>query len=95
MQVNLRLESIFILTQCQHGDKNRGVSPKFYTAREVAEHAGISRQTLYAWISKGRIKGPAVVKAAGVRLWTDSELSEVLKVKPRTYPRKRKARRRR
>ena len=70
------------------------MSPKLYTTREVAQHAGISRQTLQAWIANGKIKAPAVIKAAGVRLWTDAELSKVLKVKPRSYPRGAKTKRR-
>jgi excisionase family DNA binding protein len=71
------------------------VSRRLYTTREVAERAGISRQTLQAWIAGGKVKAPAVIQAAGVRLWTDAELAEVLKVKPRNYPRKAKAKRRR
>ena len=69
-------------------DRNETVSPKLYTTREVAERAGISRQTLQAWIAGGKITAPDVIKAAGVRLWTDAELAAVLKVKPRNYPRK-------
>jgi excisionase family DNA binding protein len=64
------------------------VSQRLYTTREVAERAGVSRQTLQAWIAELKVKAPAVIKAAGVRLWTDAELAEVLKVKPRNYPRK-------
>jgi len=67
------------------------VSPKLYTTREVAERVGISRQTLQAWIAEGKVKAPAVIKAAGVRLWTDADLAVVLKVRPRKYPRKSKA----
>jgi excisionase family DNA binding protein len=67
------------------------VSPKLYTTREVAEHAGISRQTLQAWIAEGKVKAPEVIKAAGVRLWNNADLAAVLKVKPRKYPRKAKA----
>lgn len=64
------------------------VGSKLYTTRQVAEHAGVSRQTLQAWIAAGKVKAPAVIKAAGVRLWTAAELGAVLKVKPRKYPRK-------
>jgi len=71
------------------------MNPKLYTTREVAQRAGISRQTLQAWIAREKIKAPAVIKAAGVRLWTDAELAAVLKVKPRSYPRKAKTKRRR
>jgi len=71
------------------------MSPRLYTTREVAEHAGVSRQTLQAWIAERKVRAPAVIKAAGVRLWTDAELAEVLKVKPRNYPRKPKIKRHR
>jgi len=73
----------------------RSVSPRLYTTREVAKRAGISRQTLQAWIAEERVKAPAVIRAAGVRLWTDADVAEVLKVEPRNYPRGAKARRRR
>lgn len=71
------------------------VTLKLYTTREVAERAGISRQTLQAWIATGRVKAPEVIKAAGVRLWTETELAAVLLVKPREYPRKSQPKRRR
>ncbi|MGC1452567.1 MAG: helix-turn-helix domain-containing protein [Candidatus Sulfotelmatobacter sp.] len=71
------------------------MSLKLYTTREVAERAGVSRQTLQAWIAVRKIKAPAIIEAAGVRLWTDADVSQVLKVKPRRYPRKVKAKKRR
>ena len=64
------------------------MNPRVYTTREVAKRAGISRQTLQSWIAAGKVKAPAVIRAAGVRLWTDADLGKVLKVKPRNYPRK-------
>jgi excisionase family DNA binding protein len=63
------------------------MSPTLYTTREVAKRAGVSRQTLQAWIADERVKAPAVLRSAGVRLWTESDLAQVLKVKPRKYPR--------
>ena len=66
------------------------MNPRLYTTREVARRAGVSRQTLQSWIAEEKVKAPAVLRAAGVRLWTASDLAEVLKVKPRNYPRKRK-----
>jgi DNA-binding transcriptional MerR regulator len=68
--------------------------PKLFTTREVAKRAGISRQTLQAWITDDKVVAPAVIRAAGVRLWTDADLAQVLKVKPRKYPRKAKKSRR-
>jgi hypothetical protein len=49
---------------------------------------------LQAWIAGKRVKAPAVLRAAGVRLWTEADLAQVLKVKPRNYPRKVKRNRR-
>jgi len=65
--------------------KKEVVNQTFYTTREVAKRAGVSRQTLQAWIARKRVKAPAVIRAAGVRLWTESDLAQVLKVKPRKY----------
>jgi excisionase family DNA binding protein len=67
---------------------------RFYTTREVAKRAGVSRQTLQAWIAEEKVKAPAVIRAAGVRLWTEADLAGVLKVKPRNYPRKARRKRR-
>jgi excisionase family DNA binding protein len=69
------------------------MTPRLYTTREVAKRAGVSRQTLQSWIAEEKVKAPAVLRAAGVRLWTDSDLAQVLKVKPRNYPRKAKTKR--
>jgi excisionase family DNA binding protein len=68
------------------------MASKLYTTREVAARAGVSRQTLQAWIAGKKVKAPAVLRAAGVRLWTEADLARVLKVKPRKYPRKIKRR---
>ncbi len=70
------------------------MAARLYTTREVADRAGVSRQTLQTWIAEQRIKAPAVIRAAGVRLWTESDLARVLKVKPRNYPRRSKAKKR-
>jgi excisionase family DNA binding protein len=68
--------------------------PRLFTTREVAKRAGVSRQTLQTWIAKDRVKAPAVIRSAGVRLWTAADLARVLKVKPRNYPRKVKPKKR-
>jgi len=73
---------------------NRHMLAKLYTTREVAKRAGVSRQTLQAWIAEERVTAPAVIRAAGVRLWTETDLAQVLKVKPRNYPRKATAKKR-
>jgi excisionase family DNA binding protein len=61
---------------------------KVYTTREVAKRAGVSRQTLQAWISAKKVKAPQLIRAIGTRLWTEDELGRVLTVKRRNYPRK-------
>jgi excisionase family DNA binding protein len=68
------------------------MASNLYTTREVAARAGVSRQTLQAWIAEKKVKAPAVLRAAGVRLWTEADLARVLRVKPRKYPRKTKRR---
>jgi hypothetical protein len=65
----------------------RRMNPRLYTTREVAKRAGVSRQTLQAWIVEKRVSAPAIMQSAGVRLWTERDVAEVLKVKPRDYPR--------
>jgi len=70
------------------------MSARLYTTREVAKRAGVSRQTLQTWIAEKRVKAPAVIRAAGVRLWSDADVAQVLKVKPRNYPRKATAKKR-
>lgn len=70
------------------------MSPKLYTTREVAKRAGVSRQTLQTWIAAEKVKAPAVIRAAGVRLWTEADVAQVLKVKPRSYRREMKPKKR-
>jgi excisionase family DNA binding protein len=68
------------------------MASKLYTTREVAARAGISRQTLQTWITEKKIKAPAILRAAGLRLWKERDLAQVLKVKRRKYPRRLKRR---
>ena len=70
------------------------MSSRLYTTREVAKRAGVSRQTLQTWIAEKRVSAPAVIRAAGVRLWNETDLAQVLKVTPRNYPRKVKPKKR-
>jgi excisionase family DNA binding protein len=60
--------------------------PRLFTTREVAKRAGVSRQTLQSWIAEGKVKPPAILRSAGVRLWTEADLAKVLKVERRKYP---------
>jgi excisionase family DNA binding protein len=84
-----------IFTELSRCAKKRSMQSRLYTTREVAKRAGISRQTLQTWIAEKKVKAPAVLRAAGVRLWTESDLAEVLRVEPRSYPRGPKRNRRR
>lgn len=68
--------------------------PKLYTTGDAAEQVGISRQTLHAWIDAGKVDAPPIV-AGNIRLWTDADIAKLARVKPRNYPRKRKAKKRR
>ena len=66
-----------------------------YTTGQAAKKAGISRQTLQAWISSKKIKAPEVIKNAGVRLWTDADIVKLKAAKSKVHrdfrPRKAKA----
>jgi len=68
---------------------------KLYTAREAANVAHISHATLYAWLSAKKIDAPTQVTNAGVRLWTDADITRLKRVKKEIYqeghPRKRRA----
>jgi transposase len=77
----------FYLDRVVNSCYTQGMAMRLYTTREVAKRAGISRQTLQSWIAEEKVKAPAVLRAAGVRLWTESDLVRVLKLKPRKYPR--------
>jgi len=64
--------------------------PKLYTTREAATAAGISRQTLQAWIAAKKVKAPQTIKA-GIRLWTEADVAKLSRVERRSYPRKTKS----
>jgi excisionase family DNA binding protein len=63
------------------------VSPKTYTTQEAADAVDITRQTLQAWISKGKLKAPKTQLRDGraVRLWTESDVARLRKVKKEIY----------
>jgi DNA-binding transcriptional MerR regulator len=61
---------------------------KLYTTGQAAEQAGISRQTLQAWIDAKKVATPPLV--GGVRLWTAADIAKLAKVERRKYPRKAK-----
>ena len=59
---------------------------KLYTTGQAAEQAGISRQTLQAWIDAKKVEAPPLV--GGVRQWTPADIAKLAKVERRKYPRK-------
>lgn len=69
-----------------------------YTTEQAAEQVGISRQTLQAWIRTKKITPPkpTLDGARSKRLWTESDLARLRKVKEKIYwtgqgrPRKRR-----
>ena len=69
--------------------RHANVKQRVYTTSALARRLGVSRQTLYNWIATGKIKPPSIVN--GVRLWTNSDAKEIMRVKPRNYPRQNKS----
>jgi excisionase family DNA binding protein len=67
--------------------KTSRVSPKTYTTRQAADAVKITRQTLQAWIAKGKLNAPETQLREGraVRLWTESDLARLRKVKSEIY----------
>ena len=67
------------------------MSPKLYTTREAAEQAGVSRQTVQAWIKAGRVKAPEITLPVGIRFWTKEDVAQLKRVEHKRFPRKAKA----
>jgi excisionase family DNA binding protein len=61
------------------------VGQELYTTRQAAQKAGISRQTLQAWIAAKKIQAPRVLERAGVRLWTEADIAKLKEAKPRIH----------
>jgi DNA-binding transcriptional MerR regulator len=63
------------------------VSPKTYTTAQAASEAGITRVTLQAWIKDGKVTAPrpSFRGAVGVRLWTQSDIGRLKRVKQQIY----------
>jgi hypothetical protein len=58
----------------------------FYTTREVAEAAGVSRATLQEWIMTKQIEAPELpAPGLGMRQWTEKDVREVKAYKERFY----------
>jgi excisionase family DNA binding protein len=63
------------------------MSPKTYTTREAAKAVGITRATLQSWISSGKVKAPKprLRNGVGVRVWTQSDVARLGRVKEKIY----------
>jgi excisionase family DNA binding protein len=58
----------------------------FYTTREVAEAAGVTRATLQEWIKTKQIQAPELpAPGLGVRLWTEEQVQQVKAYKELVY----------
>jgi hypothetical protein len=87
----LAWEGDFILTGMSSSGMTLPMSPKLYTTREAAEHAGVSRQTVQAWIKAGRVKAPEITLPVGIRFWTKEDVAQLKRVEHKRFPRKAKA----
>lgn len=58
----------------------------FYTTREVAEAAGITRATLQEWVATKRVDAPELpAPGLGVRVWTEADVERVKAYKELAY----------
>jgi excisionase family DNA binding protein len=58
----------------------------FYTTREVAKAAGVSRATLQDWIARKQIEAPELpAPGLGVRLWKEEHVQQVKAYKELWY----------
>lgn len=59
-----------------------------FTTPEAARRAGLSRVTLQRWLRDGKIKKapkPTLRNGHGVRLWSQSDIEQLRKLKERIY----------
>lgn len=56
---------------------------RLYTTGQIARKVGVSRQTLQAWIAARKVRAPKLRSLYGgrVRLWAESDLARLAKVK--------------
>jgi excisionase family DNA binding protein len=75
------------LTGVKWRDKKMAMSPKTFTTAEAAIEVGISRATLQEWIRQGKISPPkpTLRGAVGMRLWTQSDVARLGRVKQTIY----------
>lgn len=63
------------------------MSPRLYTTEQAAKAVKITRATLQAWIKAGKVIPPAPTLdgARAKRLWSESDVSRLRKVKAKIY----------
>jgi len=61
------------------------MADKTYTTLEVAERAGVSRDTLRRWLKSGKVPEPDRDRN-GWRIFSEEDLKEVLRYKNRIIP---------
>ncbi len=63
------------------------MTTRTYTTGQAADAVKITRQTLQAWIAKGKLRAPDTQLRDGraVRLWTESDVARLRKVKSEVY----------
>jgi excisionase family DNA binding protein len=61
------------------------MADKFYTTGQAAKAAGVSRQTLHAWIDSDKVEAPAMI--GGTRVWTQAQVNKLKKVPRRSSKR--------
>lgn len=57
----------------------------FYRTAEVAEKVGVTKETLYKWLRKGKIPEPDR-DYLNYRIWTEADIRNCLKYKNRRVP---------
>jgi excisionase family DNA binding protein len=57
------------------------------TTAAAAQAVGIARHTLQRWISEGRVNAPKPIlrNGRGVRLWSETDVKRLAKIKAGTY----------
>ena len=63
------------------------MSEAFFSTKQAAERARISRQTLYTWIGLGRFIAPRPVRVGNrsLRLWTAADVARLIGVRKLIY----------
>ena len=57
------------------------MAPKYLTTTEAADVVGITRATIHNWIKRGLVRPPKMQVGNGVRLWGESDVGRLRRVK--------------